>query len=239
MYLIYSVIGFHLLDLIYSVSYDRQGRSLYLLCNLISNHTCSTILKYDEDMNFLPEFNCHASANKMKIYNSHCYLYSYETDMLNIFDLSFNIGLSMNLSIPIKNSITYQNVHNLIFIQAIENILLLNILNFNIIGRIENPFNLMSIFNDKILFNDGNEYLFYYKFDFLKRKNEDNLKFICNCCRLKSHILKNACLLPCGNSISLDCLYYNYNIKKNIINCMSCQEVHKIPNNIENDTKII
>jgi hypothetical protein len=158
--------------------------------------------------------------------------------MLNIFDLSFNIGLSMNLSIPIKNSITYQNVHNLIFIQAIENILLLNILNFNIIGRIENPFNLMSIFNDKILFNDGNEYLFYYKFDFLKRKNEDNLKFICNCCRLKSHILKNACLLPCGNSISLDCLYYNYNIKKNIINCMSCQEVHKIPNNIENDTKI-
>jgi hypothetical protein len=107
--------------------------------------------------------------------------------MLNIFDLSFNIGLSMNLSIPIKNSITYQNVHNLIFIQAIENILLLNILNFNIIGRIENPFNLMSIFNDKILFN---------------------------------------------------CLYYNYNIKKNIINCMLCQEVHKIPNNIENDTKI-
>ena len=40
-------------DLIYSVTYDRQGRSLYLLCNLISNHTCSTILKYDEDMNFL------------------------------------------------------------------------------------------------------------------------------------------------------------------------------------------
>jgi len=94
--------------------------------------------------------------------------------MLNIFDLSFNIELSMNLSIPIKNSITYQNVHNLIFIQAIENILLLNILNFNIIGRIENPFNLMSIFNDKILFNDGNEYLFYYKFDFLKRNNIEN-----------------------------------------------------------------
>jgi len=90
--------------------------------------------------------------------------------MLNIFDLSFNIELSMNLSIPIKNLITNQNDHNLIFIQTIENILLLNILNFNIIGRIENPFNLMSIFNDKILFNDGNEYLFYYKFDFLKRK---------------------------------------------------------------------
>jgi hypothetical protein len=225
-------------DLVYSVTYDRHGCSLYLLCNFISNHTCSTILKYDENMNFLTEFNCYASANKIKIYNSHCYLYSYESDKLKIFDLSFNIELSMNLSIPIKNLITNQNDHNLIFIQTIENILLLNILNFNIIGRIENPFNLMSVFNNKMLFNDGNEYLFYYRFDFMKRKNEDYSKFICNCSRLKSHILKNACLLPCGNSISLDCLYDNYNIKKDILNCMFCQKVHKIPYKLEKDTKI-
>ena len=229
-------------DLIYSVTYDLHGHFIYLLCNFIcSEHNGITILKYDQYLNLVSTFNCSSYLNKIKIYDLYCYMYYYGGDELKIFDLSFNIVISMSVSFPIKNLIAEQNHENIVFIQTTESVLLLNILNYNIIGNIKNPFELLAIFNDTIIFNDGIENFFYYKIDFSKKKKfQDSFsrKFICNCWGLKSHILKNACLLPCGNSISLNCLYDNYNIQKKSIKCRLCREIYKLPSTIEMDTKV-
>jgi hypothetical protein len=94
-----------------------------------------------------------------------------------------------------------------------------------------------------LIFSDLNEFKFVYKINFNKNKTNSNFnqKFICKINKFQPHLYSNPCMLPCGNSVCLDCIYKHYNIHLKLFKCTfdSCQEWHKLPYEMKRDLELI
>ena len=218
-------------DLIFSVAYDHKGHNLYLNCHFLRSHYGLKILRFNENfkLDAVFKFKGYSSIN---IYNGSCYNYCLERNELNIYDLLFNIQTAIYLPSPIVKLTADHKDPITIFIQTTESVILLNPFNFSIFAYIENPFQLLSVHNDNILFYDSFENLFFYKINNFKNKqNNEDSKFMCSFSSQKCHFYKNPYKLPCGEYTCLDCICRSCNIQTNSVTCnsKSCQNSHKLP----------
>ena len=65
-------------------------------------------------------------------------------------------------------------------------------------------------------------------------------QFICKANSAYPHLYKNPCILPCGNSACLDCIYENYNILTNSYKCNldTCKEKHQLIRHLKPNEKL-
>jgi hypothetical protein len=102
---------------------------------------------------------------------------------------------------------------------------------FTCIGSINMPpYLLKMVHNEKMVFSDLKESLFLYKINY--SKNLIDNRYLCKMKKLNPHLYSNPYLLPCGNSICLDCIYDSFNVhcRKFCCNFESCKEEHILSN---------
>jgi hypothetical protein len=109
---------------------------------------------------------------------------------------------------------------------------------FSIIGLIRAKERLIFVYHEKMLFMSENQYLIQ-KVPSLKSylpKYDVFRKF----CRLnpfkKPHLKAKGYLLPCGNSVCLDCIYKQYNLFKRTLIGQICNQEHNLSQKLDRDT---
>ena len=132
--------------------------------------------------------------------------------------------------------------------KALHDILVFDTNSFSIIGFIRTRYRVKIVLNNKIILcDDGKGVYFVYKIEIAKGNfsilNNIDLKYICKSNQyLKSpHLYSNPYLLPCGNSVCLDCIHLNYNLHKSTIKCNfeNCNAEHVLTEPLEKYTDMI
>ena len=227
---------------ILGVLYEKTNKKTYIIINELGK-TENTVQIFDENfknisnrtISFLPLIqiisgkNIFVSGFPCEIENESVRTYNF----LLIFDLSYNYLASIAMSSSIQQIfIDSKKQSNFIFINTQSRIEIFNTNTFSLVGFIETPplCMLKMIHNEKLYFSDSNEHLLIYKTNFKKLENFIDMKYMCKINPLRPHLYSNPYLLPCGNSVCLDCIYDNYNIYKRIFTCNfeSCQGEHKL-----------
>lgn len=71
--------------------------------------------------------------------------------------------------------------------------------------------------------------------EYFKPEKNKNINYICCLNSTRFHLLSNPYMLPCGNAACLKCIYENFNIYTNKIECNyeTCMKEHSLSNQIE------
>ena len=207
---------------------------------------------------------CHSMKYNKTSYEFYMHIEKCElekNELILMYDKNFNLIqliekcsiadlIRLTNVISISNRKEYQVFENpqkpvIVFLQnATDGIQILNTNSFSIVSSIKNPFSIKKILNNnKILLTDLNGNFFIYTFQITNLLSNDYLidKFACKLDKLNYHLYKRPVLLPCGNSACYECIYENYNFYNDNFKCNfdSCQQVHKLPNNLEKDLNLI
>ena len=135
------------------------------------------------------------------------------------------INLLKHLKFESKIILNIQSDSNLVFVSTINNIQIISIKSLNFIGLIETKKKLLMVYNGFLLFENRN-YFQIYKLDF--KKNQNNSIFVCNFNPFKnSHLYYDPYIIPCGQTVCLDCIYENLDDENNL-SCNFCNEKHSI-----------
>ncbi len=105
---------------------------------------------------------------------------------------------------------------------------------FNFVGVIDFKIpikNIFLVFNDKIMLQGANTRFYVYKLKLNSQILETvvDSRYICKINPFKSHLLHHTvCLLPCGQSYCMDCIFDNYNLYLQKFNCNFeiCKQPH-------------
>jgi hypothetical protein len=156
---------------------------------------------------------------------------NYATE-IKLYDILYNI-YHYTLNIAFLQEKNYKNY----FEHTNYNIYVFDKSSFSVIGLIKAKERLIFVYHEKMLFMSGNYYLIK-KVPSLKSDLPEYDVFR-KFCRLnpfkKPHLITNGYLLPCGNSVCLDCIYQQYNLFKRTLICQICTQEHNLPQKLEPD----
>ena len=220
-----------------SVQYNRTNRKTYLTSVSYRQHKG---LVYDENMN-LESAKTVYNYPSIQISKHHIFALSYNSNEdIHIYDLAFNYLTSIQTTSTIISMHEDANREYLIYVETTSGFEILNTNTFSISNHVENPFQLLMIFNDKIIFKDSIENLFIYKINLRKAQNIIHSDFICENNSLRPHLHKNSYLLPCGHSACADCVYKNFNIYLRLYKCYvnSCKQEYRLTNELDKNLKL-
>ena len=223
---------------VYSMFYNQITRDLYIhykdgvedeelkgVCVLDSND-------FKVKLDFIE-----IALNDFLKFSNH-YIYGWDETELVIYDLNLNILTSIELKVRIRNVFSDSIVFTS-FIDTDVDTIILNNRNFSILGSFKHPFITRMIYKNKLVLSD-NQNLFIYRNNLIKN-DDSKSKLFCSSNRYRgAHILRNPCMLPCGNSACLNCIYDNFNIYKNTFECNfeSCQKEHRLEAKLNPNIKL-
>ena len=242
----------------YSIVYNYKMKKTFLCCE-VDEEMSSRIKIYTFDENF----NCENIKNldyvryyiwsSVKILFSNDYLFILNYPNLHVYNFSISHVATIetkycspcpdhadfNIFNDPKNSNNIFIGHFNDYIEIIDTNLFLTIAIINI------PYTscLKMVFNENILLTGywSNDYIMVCKINFNNNiETKPNSDYNCRINPLKTHLYVNPYLLPCGNTICLECVYKNFNIHLNKFKCNfeNCQQFHKLQQKLEKNSKL-
>ena len=160
--------------------------------------------------------------------------------ILSVDEDLFNPDFPWNYSSEIKLfNINYKMFHynsNIAFLQLKDqnkNVYIFDKSSYSIVDSLKTNNTLIMVSGNKMLFKSRSCYLIQ-KVPLCEAHNFPDFDVFCKLNPLKKpHFLTNSYLLPCGNSACLECIYQQYNLFKQILICRICNQVHRLPIELE------
>ena len=107
-------------------------------------------------------------------------------------------------------------------------------LSYSIVDFFQTDNRLIMVLGDKMVFRSKSSYLIQKVPLFTKSKNYLDYNSSCKLRPFKKpHLLSNPKLLPCGKFACLKCIYRQYNLFKQCLSCVLCNQEHKLTKQLE------
>lgn len=249
---------------VFQVTYSHSNKKTYFYTSLIktaSKHSVLTVYIYDANLKFEKEILLDIAKLTMDKtleleYNCKVYLMCLGdkifafiekfkiADEILVFDSNLNYFTSIENVMRMKNmknSIVYdQNEPNYFFLKMGDSIQIFSTKYLSVIGVVQSSYELQAVNGSKMLLKYLDQF-FIYKMNFLKKENKFEDKFICKLDPFNTHLYKNPCKLPCGNSACFLCLWKNIFIDKNKFICCfdNCPQIqHSVQYNLPKDIEL-
>ena len=243
-----------------SVTYSNSNKKTYFSALSLNSTSTFDVFIYDSNFNFEKEtsIDCAKYSTDTTIEFKKNFTYSLMclgdkifvfieksklADEILVLDSNLNYFTSIQNVMRLKNmknSIVYdQNEPNYFFLKINNSIQIFSTKYLSVIGVINNPYKLQAVYGSKLLFKYSDQF-FIYKMNFMKKEKKFEDKFICKLDPFNTHLYKNPCKLPCGNSACFVCLWKNVFIDKNKFICCfdNCKQIqhsvqYKLPKDIQ------
>ena len=217
----------------YSMGYNRFNKKTYFV-------STKNVLIFDENLNHRITSN---SLAKLCVDALGEKLYVPRLNQLNVLNLKRKVLATVVLESKIRSLKTdLKNPSTIVYILLDNSIKIFNAKSLSIIGSIDMPFNLdlRMIYENKLLFRNCEGNFLTYKMSLENLKLSIDQKFTCKFNRFNPHLYKEPYLLPCGNSACLSCIYKNFNLHTQSIECDFdfCKEDHFLKLDLKRDTEL-
>jgi hypothetical protein len=220
--------------MIFSVAYNVKTANIYILADDWEGQN-NKILVFDSNYKLKENHKIQNSFNSLKLFNDLIFLTNENSAAFNLHEKNLELISYVTMPKEIKELIIDQNQESFIFIQMESLIGIYNTKNFSTLSFIKNPLTLQTINYETMIFSDYRGYLYFYKMNFKKTKEMLDRRYICKMNNF--HYYKNPHFLPCGNTSCYICICSNFNLRKNTLKCRFCSKEHKLPLELEADTK--